>query len=166
MKKCNQTDCNGACKAAGKPCPFEKLELPDPLAAYINKPEQGNSAPGILFVVGAWFLIIATVLLLVGCGSTTLTELDAVKRAVDGRGTYVYERRFVPLADATGQPFIGNCSRFTQEYRKALTDAGYTGVYSRWNADHMWAVVTVDGVEYALDNRCGFVVRSENRAGC
>jgi hypothetical protein len=179
MKKCNQTDCNGACKATGKPCPFEKLsdaikhksktrglELPDPLIAYINKPDQGNSPAVIVYLLGALLWLLITALLLVGCGSTTLTELDAVKRAVDGRGTYVDEKRFVPLADATGQPFKGNCSRYAQEYRKALTDAGHTGIFTRWNDDHMWTEVSIGGQSYALDNRCSFVVRAENRSRC
>jgi len=76
MKKCTPTDCNGACKAAGKPCPFERLNevlfKPAPLDEYINKPDQGNSPAVIVFALVAWVAIFVGIILIVRTLSGTL----------------------------------------------------------------------------------------------
>jgi len=68
MEKCPMApmcNCDGSCRQ-------EKVQQADHLSAYIDKPEQGNSAPVILFILVAWISIIAGIILIVRTLSGTL----------------------------------------------------------------------------------------------
>ena len=67
MKRCDTFDCNGHCKANGKPCPFEKLEHQREILVKIINMAEGIRIMAHCMAAVAFIALIT--LLLTGCSS-------------------------------------------------------------------------------------------------